>query len=191
MCELGSCDEAPVGGWHFLCSTFIFQYFSDSLYTVIFFKKKNCFGAIFCCLWASGSSGLQDCVAAGGVTCVPTSLLPLFTVTCLVVLPPVCGSHELRTFLTPGGREPLTVKIWTSQILRVWFRNPGASQAEGCASPIMAMDVTFQSPCSLRDILLGWNFISKVSGPFVQGFLYQCSVNVYFSPLSTPLLRSS
>lgn len=40
MCELGSCEEAPVGGWQFLCSTFIFQYFSDSLYTVIFFLKK-------------------------------------------------------------------------------------------------------------------------------------------------------
>lgn len=142
MPELGSCEETSVGRWQFLCCTFLFQFVSNSIYTVIcFFFKANCFGAIFCCLWVSGYSDLQDCVTAGRVSRV-TSLLRLFTVTCSVVLPAVCSPMSRAHFWHQvGGR--LTVEIWTSQILRVRFRNPGASQAECCAASIVVMDLPF------------------------------------------------
>lgn len=47
MPELGSCEETSVGRWQFLCCTFVFQFVSNSIYTVIcfvlfcFFKKKQ------------------------------------------------------------------------------------------------------------------------------------------------------
>lgn len=42
MPELGSCEETSVGRWQFLCCTFVFQFVSNSIYTVIcffFFKQ--------------------------------------------------------------------------------------------------------------------------------------------------------
>lgn len=42
MPELGSCEETSVGRWQFLCCTFVFQFVSNSIYTVIcfFFLKQ-------------------------------------------------------------------------------------------------------------------------------------------------------
>lgn len=166
MPELGSCEETSVGRWQFLCCTFVFQFVSNSIYTVIcfFFFKANCFGAIFCCLRLFRPPGL--CYCWQGQPCFQP--LPLLTVTCSVVLPAVCWSHEPNTLLTQvGGR--LTVEIWTSQILRVRFRNPGASQAECCAASIVVMDLPFNHhvPSTHSSRV---EFYIKVSGPFVQGF---------------------
>lgn len=81
--ELGSCEETSVGRRRFLCCASLFQLVSNSIHTVIccflfcfcFFFKANCFGAIFCCLWVSGYSDLQDCVTAGRVSLLPASSL--------------------------------------------------------------------------------------------------------------------
>lgn len=41
MPELGSCEETSVGRWQFLCCFFVFQFVRNSIYTVIFFLKKQ------------------------------------------------------------------------------------------------------------------------------------------------------
>lgn len=41
MPELGSCEETSVGRWQFLCCTFLFQFVSNSIYTVICFFLKQ------------------------------------------------------------------------------------------------------------------------------------------------------
>lgn len=144
MPELGSCEETSVGRWQFLCCSFVFQFVSNSIYTVIcffFFFKQIVLVQYFVVFESQDIPTYRTVLLLAGSAVFPASSLCSQSHAQLFCLQSVGPMNRAHFWHQVGGR--LTVEIWTSQILRVRFRNPGASQAECCATSIVVMDLPF------------------------------------------------